>query len=51
MVRAGVYDPIVLGVVRDAGWNRSLVGLDRRRTRLALFGNIVVRVLWHVEVV
>jgi hypothetical protein len=50
LVGTRVYHAVVLGVVRDERWNRPLVGLDRRRTRLELFGNIVVRVMWRGDV-
>ena len=51
LVRTGVNDAVMLGVVRDEGRNRPLVRLDRRRTRLELLGHVVVRMMWLWKVV
>jgi hypothetical protein len=43
------FAPLVLGVVRNKGASRPLVGLDERRNRLELFGLVVVRLAWLGE--
>jgi len=48
--RTRVYHSVVFRVVRNVVWNRPLIGLDRRCTRLELFGHVVVRDIWFGKV-
>jgi hypothetical protein len=45
---SGIDLALMFGVVRDGRWNRPLVGLNGQRTRLELFGHVVVRARWLV---